>query len=258
MQSTNDVKESFRFLVWASLATLILWFIPYAGLITFPVRLFVTFVHEAGHAFATLLSFGTVNRIAVFWDGSGVTETMGGTRLLISSAGYLSTTLYGSILLLLLRHKNNAKKTALLTGGLLLAITLVWGGNWLAWLIGLLLGAGLIALALKGKPKVVHFLMSFVAVQCILNAFYDLLTLMYLSAFQSGAATDAKNMEISTGGFIPATFWAFGWSVISVLMLATTMMVYYRSLKSSSNSAAAMPAPMLLPEDFSRIADRKF
>jgi hypothetical protein len=258
MQSTHDVKESFRFLVWASLATLILWFIPYAGFVTFPIRLFVTFVHEAGHAFATLLSFGSVNRIAVFWDGSGVTETMGGTRLLISSAGYLSTTLYGSVLLLLLRRKNSAKAVALLTGGLLVAITLVWGGNWLAWVIGLLLGSGLIALALKGKPKVLHFIMSFLAVQCILNAFYDLLTLMYLSAFQSGAATDAKNMEISTGGFIPATFWALGWSIISVLMLGTTLMVYYRSLKSNSNSAVAMPTPMLLPEDFGKVADRKF
>jgi hypothetical protein len=257
MQTTYDVKESFRFLVWASLATLILWVIPYAGFVTFPIRLFVTFVHEAGHAFATLLSFGTVNRIAVFWDGSGVTETMGGTRLLISSAGYLSTTLYGSILLLLLRRRNSAKPLALLTGGLLLAVTVVWGGNWLAWLIGLLLGAGLIALALKGKPKITHFLMSFLAVQCILNAFYDLFTLMYLSAFQSGAATDAKNMEISSGGFIPATFWALGWSVISLLMLASTLMVYYRSLKSSA-TPVAMPTPMLLPEDFGKIADRKF
>lgn len=257
MQTTTEVKESFRFLVMASIATLILWFIPYAEYLTFPVRLFVTYVHEAGHAFATLLSFGTVNRIAIFWDGSGVTETMGGTRLFISSAGYLSTTLYGSILLLLLRRRNNAKTTALLTGGLLVAITIVWGGNWLAWVIGLLLGAALIALALKGKPKVLHFLMSFVAVQCILNAFYDLLTLMYLSAFHTQAATDAKNMEISTNGFIPAMFWAFGWSVISVLMLATTMMVYYRSLKATS-APVAIPAPMLLPEDFSKIADRKF
>jgi hypothetical protein len=257
MQTTHDVKESFRFLVWASLATLILWFIPYAGFVTFPIRLFVTFVHEAGHALATLLSFGTVNRIAVFWDGSGVTETIGGTRLLISSAGYLSTTLFGSILLLLLRRRNSAKPIALLTGGLMLAITVVWGGNWLAWMIGLLLGAGLIALALKGKPKVTHFLMSFLAVQCILNAFYDLFTLMYLSAFQSAASTDAKNMEITSGGFIPATFWALGWSIISVLMLAATLMVYYRSLKASS-AVIAMPPPVLLPDEFGKIADRKF
>src|SRR5688500_8313792 len=114
MQSTTEVKESFRFLLWATLATLILWFIPYAGLVTFPIRLFVTFVHEAGHALAALLSFGTVNRIAVYWDGSGITETMGGTRLLISSAGYLSTTLYGSALLLLLRRRTSAKSTALI------------------------------------------------------------------------------------------------------------------------------------------------
>ncbi len=257
MQSTTEVKESFRFLLWATLATLILWFIPYAGFVTFPIRLFVTFVHEAGHALATLLSFGTVNRIAVFWDGSGVTETMGGTRLLISSAGYLSTTLYGSALLLLLRRRTSAKSTALVTGILLLGITVLWGGNWLAWLIGLILGAGLIALALKGKPKIVHFLMSFLAVQCVLNAFYDLLTLMYLSAFQSTAATDAKNMEIASGGFIHATLWALGWSLISVLMLATTLFVYYRSLKSSP-SFTAIQTPMLLPDNFGKVTEKNY
>ena len=75
--------------------------------------------------------------------------------------------------------------------------------------------------------------------------------------FQTAVATDAKNMEITSGGFIPATFWAFGWSMVSLLMLAATLWVYYRSLKSSS-TAVAMPAPMLLPEDFGKIAERKF
>lgn len=257
MQSTNEVKESFRFLLWASFATLVLWFIPFARIVTFPIELFVTFVHEAGHALATLLSFGTVNRIEVYWDGSGVTQTMGGTRLLISSAGYLSTTLYGSVLLLLLRRKSSAKTMALMTGILMLGITVLWGGNWLAWLIGLLIGGGLIALALKGKPQVTHFLMSFLAVQCVLNALYDLRTLLYLSAFESGVKSDAMNMEISTGGWIPAMAWALGWSLISVLMLATTLFVYYRSLKTTANPIA-MPTPMLLPDDFSKITEKKF
>src|ERR1051325_1345284 len=192
MQNATDVKESFRFLVWASLATLILWFIPYAGIVTFPVRLFVTFIHEAGHALATLISFGTVNRIAIYWDGSGVTETMGGTRLLISSAGYLSTTLFGSALILLLRRKKSGKALALVTGVLLLIITVLWGGNWLAWLTGLALGAGLIALGVKGRPKAAHFAMSFLAVQCVLNAVYDLFTLFYLSAFDRSAKTRSE------------------------------------------------------------------
>jgi hypothetical protein len=257
MQSSNEVKESFRFLVLASMATLLLWFIPYAGAVTFPIRLFVTFIHEAGHALATLLSFGTVNRIAIYWNGSGVTETMGGTRLLISSAGYLSTTLYGSALLLLLRRQKSAKAVALVTGILMVGVTVLWGGNWLAWLIGLIFGAVFIALALKGKSKIVHILMSFLAVQCVLNAFYDLLNLIYLSAAESSTLTDAQNMSTSTGGFIPAIFWALGWSVISFVMLATTLLVYYRSLKSNQNSDAVQ-MPMLLPDDFGKIVDKKF
>ena len=73
MQSTSEVKESFRLLVFASLLTLALWFIPYAGVITWPVRQFVTLLHEAGHAVAVLATFGQVHRIALDWNGSGVT-----------------------------------------------------------------------------------------------------------------------------------------------------------------------------------------
>src|SRR5262245_35736941 len=173
MQNQTEIKSSFKLLLLASAITLILWFIPFAEVITYPIRLFVTFVHESGHALATLLSFGHVNRIELYRDGSGVTETVGGFRLLISSAGYLSTMLYGAALLLLLRRKASGKSIAIVTAILMVLLTVFWGGNLLMWLTGLMLGVGLLALGVKAKPNVTHFVMSFLAVQCILNAFYD-------------------------------------------------------------------------------------
>ncbi len=88
MQSQSEVRDSFKLLVFASLLTLALWFIPFAGVITYPIRLLVTFIHETGHALAALATFGGVNRVALDWSGSGVTFTRGGLGFLISSAGY--------------------------------------------------------------------------------------------------------------------------------------------------------------------------
>src|SRR6185436_8489603 len=164
MQSQSETRDSFKLLVLASLLTLALWFIPFAGVITYPIRLFVTFIHEIGHALAALVTFGGVNRVALEWNGSGVTFTKGGCGLLISSAGYLTTTVYGSALLLMLRKQRNAKKGAIGT-----VAVLIFGG-------------GCLLLGLKGAPKLVHFCMSFLAVQGLLNAFYDLRALLYLSA----------------------------------------------------------------------------
>jgi hypothetical protein len=243
MQTESEVKASFKLLLVASAITVAIWFIPYAELLLYPFRLFVTFVHEAGHALAALGTFGSVRRISLDWNGNGLTETAGGARLLISSAGYLSTTVYGAALLLLLQRVRYARMAAGVTAALLLLITILFGGNLLAWLAGLAFAAGLIVMALKARPRVVHFFMSFLAVQSILNAFFDLRTLMYLSMFQPGVMTDAQNMAAATGGFIPGVVWAVGWSMLSVGILGTTLYFYYRSLDRAAIAGGVRSLP---------------
>lgn len=254
MQSTTEVKESFRLLVFASLLTLALWFIPFAGLITWPVRMFVTLLHEAGHALAALATFGDVHRIGLDWSGSGVTLFSGGWKFIVASAGYLSTILYGSALLLVLRKSRHARSAAIFTGVLLLLITVLFGGNLLAWMTGLFFGVGCLLLALKGKPKVTHFVMSFLAVQCVLNALYDLRTLLFLSTFDANVHTDAQLMAAATNGFIPGIVWALGWSALAAVMLGGTLVVYYRSLRQrAATTDSAMPS--LLPDHTSELTD---
>jgi len=247
MQSQSEVKDAFKLLLFASALTVILWFIPLAGLIAHPVRLFVTFVHEMGHALAALATFGEVNRVTLDWNGSGLTLTRGGWGFVISSAGYLSTTLYGSALLLLLRRPSFARTTAIATGALLLIITALFAGNILAWVVGLVFGGGCLALGLKAKPRITHFFMSFLGIQCLLNAFFDLITLTYLSAFASGARTDAQNMSDATGGFVPAIVWAVGWSLLSVGVLIATLVIYYKSLRRRA-ALNDVSMPVLIPD----------
>lgn len=239
MTAQTEVRDSFRLLIIASVVTLVLWFLPFAWIVTYPVRLFVTLIHEAGHALAALGTLGSVHQIELYADGAGLTETRGGLRFLISSAGYLSTTAVGTTLLLLLRRARIAKPLALATGLVLLGLTVFFGGNLLAWLAGLGFGLGLVLVAVKAGARATHFLMSFLAVQLVLNAFYDLRTLMYLTAFDPARPSDAQNMAAATGGVIPPILWALGWSAASVVMLSLTLMAYYRSLERR-----ALPAPL--------------
>jgi hypothetical protein len=172
--------------------------------------------------------------------------------LLISSAGYLTTTLYGAALLLFLRRERNAKTAAIATGALLLLMTVLFSGNLLAWLAGLMFGAGCLLLGLKGKPRLVHLCMSFLAIQSLLNAFYDLRTLLYVSAYDPTFSTDARNMSEATGGFLPPVVWAVGWALLSTVVVVATLVVYYRSLRQR---AALTQAPLTaLIEDHSTSA----
>ncbi len=227
-------QDSKTYLLAASGISLVLSFIPFAGLIVYPFKLFVTFIHEGGHALATLGTLGSVERIAIHPDTSGVTLSLGGMPIIISSAGYLTSTLFGAALLLICRNGARAKAALGVIAALILGVTIIW----VKGLFGLVIGIGLVAVliffAAAANPKVAHFFLSFLAVQCCLNALYDLKTLFLLSAI-TGQASDAVNMQRLT--FVPAIVWAVLWLGLSVVVLWMTLKTYFRQ---SENFAAGI------------------
>ena len=66
---------------------LIIWNIPQLNFLLYPIRLFVTFVHESGHGLAAIASGGSLNGFQVFANGTGVATTPGGNIVLILPAG---------------------------------------------------------------------------------------------------------------------------------------------------------------------------
>ncbi len=221
---TRD-KNSLNFLLAASALTMLLSFVPFAQMLVYPFRLFVTFIHEGGHALATLLTFGSVSEIHLHPDASGETYTRGGFSLLIASAGYLSSTAYGAGLLVLGQQGKRAKGVLALTALAILALTALYVSGWFGWLVGIGLTIGLALVAIAASTQVAHFVLNFLAVQCCLNALYDLNTLFLISAV-SRTPSDARNMQSYTG--IPALFWAVLWLAISIIVLALSLRRYAR------------------------------
>jgi tellurite resistance protein TehA-like permease len=92
-------------------------------------------------------------------------------------------------------------------------------------LAGTLLAVGLIVLAKYASARVATFFVSFLAVQCILNALLDLKTVFFLSSpFAPSVPTDAVNMANATG--IPAVVWAVIWIGSALGILAMAMRLY--------------------------------
>ena len=215
-----------RSILIGALLTIALSFVPYAGFLTYPVRLFVTFIHEGGHALATVLTGGFPTALGVSPDTSGVTLTYGGIGAVINAAGYLGATLFGALVLAALRRGIAPKKLLwIMTGCVALTLPLailglaniqVAGGALFALVAGVPI-ALLLALAASklGKPNQ-ELLVGFLGVQCVLNAFYDLKTLFLLST-QTNVHTDAQNMQQAT--LIPAAVWATIWMGTAVVIL---------------------------------------
>jgi hypothetical protein len=241
----SDAKPQLTLLLVATLATVALWFIPYAEWLVYPIRLFVTFIHESSHALVALLTGGSVQSLTISSDGSGVVYSSGTSllgTLFTSSAGYLGTTLFGILLLFLMRRNVSSHKVLFVLGGCIGLITLVFGVlcpmfNLLSLnvpfssvaftvVVGALLSVGLMALALYGTTKVANWAIAFLAIQCLLNAISDLKTVLFINSPLAGSdiQNDAANMAAATG--IPAFLWVVIWIAIAAFMIVVGMRFY--------------------------------
>lgn len=250
----EDARPQVKILLIATLITIALWFIPYAEYLVYPIRLFVTFVHEGGHVLAGLLTGSSVQSLTVAADGSGeVYSAPSGffSALLTSSAGYLTSTAFGVLLLISIRRAYSARIVLAACAAFVGLMTIFFGLLAPVWNIftanvtlgsvaftvvtGLLLTAGLLALAKYASAKTAQFALSFLAVQCILNALSDLKTVFLMSnPFASPMQTDAANMAAATG--IPAFMWVVIWIGISLLMISVGLRVYAAAANQKSKN----------------------
>ena len=251
----RDAEPQFTLLIVATLLSIGLWiaswYIPLLSYLTYPLRIFATFIHEGGHALATVLTGNSVQSLTVSMDGSGEVYSLGSgllSGLLISSAGYLGTTAFGVGLLAWMRYGRSSRMALLISAGFLAVMTAVFGflapifnlfttstvgGFFFTIFSGVLLAVGLAAIAKYANAKWANFTVAFLAVQCLLNAVFDLLTVFFISTMTS-QHTDAANMAGATG--IPGMFWVLLWIGISVAMISVGLRIYSVNKNKSTDT----------------------
>jgi Peptidase M50B-like len=255
----NDARPQAMTLLAATAISVVLWFIPYAELLTYPFRIFVTFIHEGGHALAALVTGNSVNSLSVAMNASGETYTTEGgfiSRLLVSSAGYIGAMAYGALLLILIRRAVAARIVLLGSAAIIFALTLIYGlfkpiVSWGAWsgipftlVAGSSISVALVLLAKYASARVATFFVSFLAVQCVLNALLDLKTIFFLSSpFAPDVPTDAVNMANVTG--IPALFWAVMWIALALVILWIAMRLYITGRDAPVQSDLPLEEPVV-------------
>ncbi len=218
------------FLLAAALISILIWFLPFARpfnlIAVYPFRLFVTFIHEGGHAIVALLTKGTVEHLIVHPDASGETYTTGGIAILIASAGYLTSTAYGALLLAVSRRGEHARNILTLNAILILLLTVFFAEGAFTLFVGGALTFGLFVAGSSRNERWPHLLLNFLAIQCSMNALFDLGTLLRVTSTTS-VHNDAAIMEKWT--LIPAVIWAVIWGVVSLLLLIFGFLNYARN-----------------------------
>jgi hypothetical protein len=239
---SQDARPQAMTLLFAAALSIILWFVPFAEVLSYPFRIFVTFIHEGGHAIAALLTGNSVQSLSVTMNASGETyTTQGGTfsQMFVSSAGYLGAMTFGALLLVLIRRAVAARVVLVGSALVILVLTTVFGffkplvaGSWsslsgipFTLFAGIALAIGLLAVARFASARVATFVVSLLAVQCVLNALLDLKTVFFLSSpFAPAVPNDAVNMANVT--HIPAIIWAIIWIVVAFGILSIALRLY--------------------------------
>lgn len=79
-------------------AFLILLFALWETPFLYPIKLFIVLVHESSHALAAIISGGKISDMEIGFNLGGSIKTSGGNEILIASAGYLGSLVYGLLL----------------------------------------------------------------------------------------------------------------------------------------------------------------
>ena len=225
-------------LLLACALTVALWFVPVASTLLYPLRLFVTFIHEGSHALTAFLTGGIATQIVVQPDASGYTLTAGGWPILIVMAGYLGATAYGGVMLALARRPGAARAVLGVSGVLiaLLDLLLVRNGFGLGW--GIAIAAGLLLAARRLPARAAELTAMFLGVQCVVNALYDLKTLVGLSV-PGGPVSDAVLMSQIIP--LPPVVWAVFWCGLALVILFASLRPYWRGAAKNAGEPKARP-----------------
>jgi len=189
----------------------------------YPLKLLVVLMHESGHAAATLLVGGSVDRIVVSPNEAGLTMSRYAPSLLreiiISSAGYVGSTVSGCVLLLAAARSKEGRWPLIALAAWCGLVTLLYvrDGFTLVFAGGCALALAL--LARFGPPLLRRGLLVFLAAFSCSYALYDIRDdLLHLA---SSGQSDADALARAT--FIPAIVWGVAWGALSILLVALTL-----------------------------------
>ena len=211
-------------LLFALAAAAVLGVLFWSSWPLYPFKLLVVLMHESGHAAATLLVGGSVDRIQISPDQGGVTFSRYPPSLLravvISSAGYVGSTVSGCVLLWTAARAKEGRWPLIALAAWCALVTLLYvrDGFTLVFVGGCALALGL--LARFGPALLRRGVLVFLAAFSCCYALYDIRDdLLHLSSASGGTDADA----LARATFIPAIFWGLAWGLLSIVLVALTL-----------------------------------
>ncbi len=187
-----------------------------------PINLFVTYLHEFGHAFGALITGGEVVSLVVNEDGSGVTTTRGGSKTVILMGGYIGSAIFGNLLFYIGARKAKMAQFTVYTLATSMAIAaIVWFDS--MFTTTFLMVFAVVLFILANKTNLDRDILMFLGIASIIFIVQD---------FNVGPTSDliayAEHLVIFS-----SNVWMYIWLVIVVLLCLFNFRMILKGLKFS-------------------------
>lgn len=207
--------------------------------VVYPLKILVVFFHELSHGLAAIITGGEIVRIELSSMQGGVCYTRGGSRFLITTAGYLGSLLWGGTILMLAARTRFDRQMAAALGVMMLIIAVLFIRPFISFGMGfvLLTSLVLIGLGFKAPESVNDFLLRTIGLTSCLYAPLDIKSDIL---DRPHLRSDAVNLADHTG--IPAMVWGIVWITIAVIVSAYFMLQASQSEVSLSKKDQSPPS----------------
>jgi Peptidase M50B-like len=233
---SSSERLELRAVAIALLVSLLLWNLPFGGVLLYPFKLLATWLHEMSHGLLMLVTGNGLDRVVIYRDTSGLahaSDHAGPTALaFIAAAGYMGTSLWGAVLLVVTPTARTARTALLVFAGLMglsamLVIATPKDDSFGLWAVGgmaTVFAAAAILLPARWRVAFAHF----IAAQSCVNALLDIRVLFRPEQIVNGryAESDAHSMARVTFGTADQWalwFWAVVWLLWSLAVLYVAM-----------------------------------
>ena len=181
----------------------------------YPIRLFVTFLHEFGHALGAILTGGDVLSVRIDPNAGGATTTTGGSRPVILMGGYIGSAIFGNILFFIGAKSDRLVKPILtLVIVAMLATGFIWFNS--VFTTAVLIGFSAALLFIGFKTPFGDEVLMFLGLVSVIYIIQDTGT---------GPSSDLKMFEREM--WLPAKVWMFVWLGIALGLIALNLKLMF-------------------------------
>ncbi len=228
-------RQASQALVVAIVATLVLYWVPYLNLLSWPLLMLSTLVHELGHGVTAILLGGRFERMTMWPDGSGVASYRGAFGSLaqasIAAGGLIGPPLAALLLFLAGRRSRSAHIGLGVFAAFLLLLTVLWAASIFTVMFCLVLAAVLGLLAWKASPAWSQMVCVFLAVQLSLASFSRADYLFTPVANTGGGRMPSDVSQIAEALWLPYWVWGGLIAILSFALLGLGAWRFARAIK---------------------------